>query len=136
MFLHSGETSAIVAPTLAKEPIMKTAPKKSIRPMPRPSEERMGALRDRADEAAKMKRLESLMTDGTEVKALDQDYKATQEDLKAPKKSGIRVTGSGGKKIGADLKPIVKKAGGGMIKGYKNGGCVMAGRGGSFQGEM
>ena len=115
---------------------MKTAPKKSIRPMPRPSEERMGALRDRADEAAKMKRLESLMTDGTEVKALDQDYKATQEDLKAPKKSGIRVTGSGGKKRGADLKPIVNKSGGGMVKGYRNGGCVMAGRGTEFRGSM
>jgi hypothetical protein len=136
MFLHSGETSAIVAPTLAKEPLMKTAPKKSIRPMPRPSEERMGALRDRADEAAKMKRLESLMTDGTEAKALEQDYKATQEDLKAPKKPGIRVTGSGGKKIGADLKPMVKKAGGGMVMGYKNGGCVMAGRGGKYKGAM
>lgn len=115
---------------------MKTAVKKSIRPMPRPSEGRMGALRDRADEAAKMKRLESLMTDGTEVKALDQDYKATQEDLKAPKKSGIRVTGSGGKKRGADLKPIVNKAGGGMVKGYRNGGCVMAGRGTEFRGSM
>jgi hypothetical protein len=136
MFLHSGETSAIVAPTLAKEPIMKTAPTKSKRPMPRPSEERMGELRDRADEAAKMKRLESLMTDGTEAKALEQDYKATQEDLKAPKKSGIRVTGSGGKKIGADLKPMVKKAGGGMVMGYKNGGCVMAGRGGKYKGAM
>jgi hypothetical protein len=95
----------------------------------------MGALRDRADEAAKMKRLESLMTDGTEAKALEQDYKATQEDLKAPKKSGIRVTGSGGKKIGADLKPMVKKAGGGMV-GYRNGGCVMAGRGTEFKGSM
>jgi hypothetical protein len=96
----------------------------------------MSALRDRADEAAKMKRLESLLTDGTEAKALEQDYKATQEDLKAPKKSGIRVTGSGGKKIGADLKPIVKKAGGGMVMGYRNGGCVMSGRGGKYKGAM
>jgi hypothetical protein len=136
MFLHSGETSAIVAPTLAKEPIMKTAVKKSIRPMPRPTEKRMGELRERADETARIERLEKAITDGTEAKALEQDYKATQEDLKAPKKSGIRVTGSGGKKIGADLKPMVKKAGGGMVMGYRNGGCVMAGRGGKYKGEM
>ena len=115
---------------------MKTAPSKSIRPMPRPTEKRMGELRERAKETAEMERLEGKITGGTEVKALDQDYKATQEDLKAPKKSGIRVTGSGGKKRGADLKPIVNKAGGGMVKGYKNGGCVMAGRGGNYKGEM
>ena len=115
---------------------MKTAPSKSIRPMPRPTEKRMGELRDRADEAAKMKRLESLMTDGTEVKALDQDYKATQDDLKTSKKPGrIIVRASGGKNPGANLKPMAKKAGGGMV-GYKNGGCVMAGRGGSYKGEM
>ena len=120
---------------------MKTAPKKSIRPMPRPSEERMGALRDRADEAAKMKRLESLITDGTEAKALAQDLKAagpvSDADVANAKKAmGIRVTGSGGKKIGADLKPMVKKAGGGMVMGYKNGGCVMSGRGGKYKGAM
>lgn len=115
---------------------MKTAPSKSIRPMPRPTEKRMGELRERADETARMDRLEKAITGGTESKALKQDYKATQDDLKTSKKSGIIVRASGGKNPGANLKPMVKKAGGGMIKGYKNGGCVMAGRGGSFQGEM
>ncbi len=122
---------------------MKTAPTKSKRPMPRPSEERMGALRDRADEAAKMKRLEGLITGGTEAKAIAQDLKAagpvSDADVANAKKamgSRIRVTGSGGKKIGADLKPMVKKAGGGMVMGYKDGGCVMAGRGGKYKGAM
>jgi hypothetical protein len=107
MFLHSGETSAIVAPTLAKEPIMKTAVKKSKRPMPRPSEGRMGELRERAKETAEMDRLEGLITGGT-------DYKSQKEDLKAAK--GMM--------------------GGGMVKGYKNGGCVMSGRGGKYKGAM
>lgn len=114
---------------------MKTAVKKSIRPMPRPTEKRMGELRERADETARMERLEGLITGGTESKAIAQDLKAAREDNTPPKKSGIRVTGSGGKKRGADLKPIVNKAGGGMV-GYKNGGCVMAGRGGKYKGEM
>lgn len=115
---------------------MKTAPNKSIRPMPRPTEKRMGELRERADETARMERLEKAITGGTEAKALKQDYKATQDDLKTSKKSGIIVRASGGRNPGANLKPIVKKAGGGMVKGYRNGGCVMAGRGGSYKGEM
>lgn len=115
---------------------MKTAPTKSKRPMPRPSEKRMGELRERAKETAEMDRLEGLITGGTESKAIEQDLKAAREDRQTPKKSGIRVTGSGGKKIGADLKPMVKKAGGGMVMGYKDGGCVMAGRGGKYKGAM
>jgi hypothetical protein len=98
MFLHSGETSAIVATTLAKEPIMKTAMKKSKRPMPRPTEKRMGELKERAKETAEMDRLEGLITGGT-------DYESQKKDLKA-------------------------------AKGYKNGGCVMSGRGGKYKGSM
>lgn len=115
---------------------MKTtsAPKKSIRSMPRPTEKRMGELRERADETARMERLEGLITGGTESKAIAQDLKAAREDSNKPGR--IIVRASGGKNPGANLKPIVNKAGGGMVKGYKNGGCVMAGRGGSFQGEM
>jgi hypothetical protein len=64
MFLHFGKTSAIIAQTLAKEPIMKTTQKKSTRPKARPS-------------------------------------KAFQ---------------------------------GGKVTGYKNGGCVMSGRGGKYKG--
>lgn len=92
---------------------MKTAVKKSIRPMPRPTEKRMGELRKRAKETAETKRLERAITRGTEAKAIKQDLKAAQEDRKT-----------------------VKKAGGGMVMGYAKGGCVMAGRGGKFKGEM
>jgi hypothetical protein len=36
-----------------------------------------------------------------------------------------------------DIKSALGLANGGMVKkGYKNGGCVMAGRGGSYKGEM
>ena len=72
MFLHFGKTSAIIAPTLAKEPTMKTAQKKLNRPMPTSSEKDMGKT--------------------------------------------------------------MKKAAGGMVTGYKNGGCVMSGRGGKYKG--
>jgi hypothetical protein len=115
---------------------MKTAPTKSTRPMPRPSEGRMGVLRERAKETAEMNRLEGKITGGTESKAIAQDLKAASEDRQTPKKSGIRVTGSGGKNPGANLKPMAKKAGGGMVVGYKDGGCVMSGRGGKYKGSM
>lgn len=55
------------------------APKKSIRPMPRPSEERMESLRERRRDAEEMDRLEGLITGGT-------DYESQKEDLKAAKK--------------------------------------------------
>ena len=116
---------------------MKTAVSKSIRPMPRPTEKRMGELRERAKETVEMERLEKAITDGTEAKSLKQDYKATQDDLKTSKKPGrIIVRADGGRNPGANLKPIVNKAGGGMVKGYRNGGCVMAGRGTEFRGSM
>ena len=115
---------------------MKTAVKKSIRPMPRPTEKRMGELRERAKETAEMERLEGKITGGTESAAIKQDLKAAREDNKPLNKPGIRVTASGGKNPGANLKPMVKKAGGGMVKGYKNGGCVMSGRGSKYKGSM
>jgi hypothetical protein len=34
------------------------------------------------------------------------------------------------------MRSPVKKAMGGMVKGYKDGGCVMAGRGGDYKGQM
>ena len=89
----------------------------------------MGSLRDRAE----MNRLEGKITGGTESKAIAQDLKAAREDRTAPK---LVVRASGGKNPGANLKPMVKKAGGGMVKGYKDGGCVMAGRGGKSKGSM
>lgn len=94
---------------------MKTtsAPKKSIRPMPRPTEKRMGEMRERVKETAEMDRLEGLITGGTESKAIKEDLRAAREDRKT-----------------------VNKAGGGMVMGYKNGGCVMAGRGGKYKGSM
>jgi hypothetical protein len=49
---------------------------------------------------------------GTESKAIKEDLRAAREDRKP-----------------------VKKAMGGMV-GYKDGGCVMAGRGGKYKGEM
>lgn len=117
---------------------MKTtsAPKKSIRSMPRPTEKRMGELRERVKETAEMERLEGLIDGGTESKAIAQDLKAAREDNKTSKKSGIIVRADGGRNPGANLKPIVNKAGGGMVKGYRNGGCVMAGRGTEFRGSM
>ena len=74
---------------------MKTtsAPKKSIRSMPRPTEKRMGEMRERVKETAEMDRLEGLITGGT-------DYKSQKEDLKAGKKfasGGCVMAGRGGK---------------------------------------
>jgi hypothetical protein len=64
---------------------------------------------------------------GTESKAIKEDLRAAREDRmskpSAPSKS-IRP-----------MRSPVKKAMGGMI-GYKDGGCVMAGRGGNYKGSM
>ena len=75
----------------------------------------------------------SRIIEGNESKYRKQELETLPEK---PKAGRIRVTGSGGKNPGANLKPTVKKAGGGMVKGYKDGGCVMAGRGGKYKGEM
>jgi hypothetical protein len=55
-----------------------TAVKKSIRPMPRPTEKRMGALRERAKEAAETERLEGLIGGGTDYDSQKIDLEAAQ----------------------------------------------------------
>lgn len=91
------------------------------------------AREDRETEKAQYKNLERAMR-GTESKAIAQDLKAAREDRNKPGRIVVRA--SGGKNPGANLKPMAKKAGGGMVKGYKDGGCVMSGRGGKYKGEM
>ena len=98
-----------------------SAPSKSPRPSPRPAD-----LKANYDLNRAMR--------GTESKAIAQDLKAAREDRNKPGRIVVRA--SGGKNPGANLKPMAKKAGGGMVKGYKDGGCVMAGRGGKYKGEM
>jgi len=62
------------------------------------------------------------------------DGKVTQADI-------LKGRGVKGMMRGGPVKMMrggpVKMMRGGMVKkGYKNGGCVMAGRGGSYKGEM
>lgn len=75
---------------------MKPAVKTSKRPMPRPTEKRMGEMRERAKETAEEERLYGKITGGTE-------YNAIKEDLKAAKfkKGGCVMAGRGGKFKGA-----------------------------------
>ena len=58
-------------------------------------------------------------TEKAQYKDLDRAMKGT--DAKATKQ---------------DLRAAKGMMGGGMVKGYKDGGCVMAGRGGSYKGQM
>lgn len=81
---------------------------------------------------AEMNRLSRIM-EGNESKYRKQEMETLMDE---PKSGRITVRASGGKNPGANLKPMVKKAGGGMVKGYKNGGCVMSGRGGKYKGAM
>jgi hypothetical protein len=91
-----------------------SAPSKSPRPAARPAD-----LKETHNLMRAMK--------GTESKAIKQDLKAAREDRmsksSAPSKSP------------RPMRSPVKKAMGGMVKGYKDGGCVMAGRGGSYKGQ-
>jgi hypothetical protein len=81
---------------------------------------------DREDQKAKERDLERAMR-GTESKAIKEDLRAAREDRmskpSAPSKSP------------RPKRSPVKKAMGGMV-GYKDGGCVMAGRGGNYKGSM
>jgi hypothetical protein len=92
-----------------------SAPSKSPRPAARPAD---------------LKETNTLMRAmrGTESKAIKEDLRAAREDRmsksSAPSKSP------------RPKRSPVKKAMGGMVKGYKDGGCVMAGRGGSYKGQM
>lgn len=93
---------------------------KSPRPKPKP------------ENLVEMNRL-SRIIEGNESKYRKQEMETLPEKSKAGR---ITVRASGGKNPGANLKPMVKKAGGGMVKGYKDGGCVMSGRGGKYKGGM
>lgn len=78
-------------------------------------------------------------TEKSNYKTLDRamggaDAKATKQDLKAARQDRMSKS-SAPSKSPRPMRSPVKKAGGGMI-GYKDGGCVMAGRGGNFRGEM
>ena len=89
-----------------------SAPSKSPRPAARPAD---------------LKETNTLMRamGGADAKAIKEDLRAAREDRmskpSAPSKSP------------RPMRSPVKKAMGGMI-GYKDGGCVMAGRGGSYKG--
>ena len=78
-------------------------------------------------------------TEKSNYKTLDRamggaDAKATKQDLAAARQDKMSKS-SAPSKSPRPMRSPVKKAGGGMI-GYKDGGCVMAGRGGNFRGEM
>ena len=92
-----------------------SAPSKSPRPAARP------------EDLMENFNLERAMR-GTESKAIKEDLRAAREDRmsksSAPSKSP------------RPMRSPVKKAMGGMVKGYKDGGCVMAGRGGNYKGSM
>ena len=69
------------------------------------------------------------------MKDLSGDGKITQKDVLIgrgviEKKKGVMVGYMGGGMIKKGYKY------GGKVKGYAGGGCVMAGRGGSYKGEM
>ena len=85
------------------------------------------AREDRETEKSQYKTLDRAMR-GTESKAIAQDLKAARQDRmskpSAPSKSP------------RPMRSPVKKAMGGMVKGYKDGGCVMAGRGTKYEGQM
>jgi hypothetical protein len=91
-----------------------SAPSKSPRPAARPAD---------------LKETNTLMRamGGADAKAIKQDLAAARQDRmskpSAPSKSP------------RPMRSPVKKAMGGMV-GYKDGGCVMAGRGGKYKGQM
>jgi hypothetical protein len=113
-----------------------SAPSKSPRPAARPAD-----LKETHNLMRAMK--------GTESKAIKEDLRAAREDRmskpsapsKSPrpmsKPSAERTPGksSAPSKSIRPMRSPVKKAMGGMVKGYKDGGCVMAGRGGDYKGQ-
>jgi hypothetical protein len=62
------------------------------------------------------------------------DAKAIKEDLKAAREDRMSKSSAPSKSPRPKRSPV-KKAMGGMV-GYKDGGCVMAGRGGNYKGSM
>ena len=105
------------------------------------------AREDREDQKSKERNLDRAMR-GTESKAIKEDLRAAREDRmskssapsKSPRPMSRPASAMGGKSSAPSKSPRpmrspVKKAMGGMV-GYKDGGCVMAGRGGKYKGEM
>jgi hypothetical protein len=106
------------------------------------------AREDREDQKSKERNLDRAMR-GTESKAIKEDLRAAREDRmskssapsKSPRPMSRPASAMGGKSSAPSKSPRpmrspVKKAMGGMVKGYKDGGCVMAGRGGGYKGQM
>ena len=92
-----------------------SAPSKSPRPAARPAD---------------LKETNTLMRamGGADAKAIKQDLAAARQDrMSKPSAPSTSIR---------PMRSPVKKAMGGMVKGYKDGGCVMAGRGGKYKGQM
>jgi hypothetical protein len=76
-----------------------------------------------------------LMETNTLMRAMGgADAKAVRQDLAAARQDRMSKS-SAPSKSPRPMRSPVKKAMGGMV-GYKDGGCVMAGRGGSYKGQM
>jgi hypothetical protein len=92
-----------------------SAPSKSPRPAARPAD---------------LKETNTLMRamGGADAKAVRQDLAAARQDRMS--KPSAPATSP------RPMRSPVKKAMGGMVKGYKDGGCVMSGRGGKYKGQM
>jgi hypothetical protein len=112
-----------------------SAPSKSPRPAARPAD---------------LKETNTLMRamGGADAKAIKEDLRAAREDRmskssapsKSPRPMSRPASAMGGKSSAPSKSPRpmgnpMRKAGGGMVK-YKDGGCVMAGRGGKYKGQM
>ena len=76
-----------------------------------------------------------LMETNTLMRAMGgADAKAVRQDLAAARQDRMSKS-SAPSKSPRPMRSPVKKAMGGMV-GYKDGGCVMAGRGGKYKGQM
>ena len=98
-------------------------------PRPKSRSSAMGKSSRPKARPADLKETNTLMRamGGADAKAIKQDLAAARQDKmsksSAPSKSP------------RPMRSPVKKAMGGMV-GYKDGGCVMAGRGGKYKGSM
>jgi hypothetical protein len=100
---------------IGKSKSKSSAPTKSPRPAARPAD---------------LKETNTLMRamGGADAKAIKQDLAAARQDrMSKPSAPSTSIR---------PMRSPVKKAMGGMVKGYKDGGCVMAGRGGKYKGQM
>ena len=141
MFLHFRETSAIIAPTLAKELTVKTTSKKATRPKSRPSKAFQG-VNSRAEALKKFQDADLLGDPNFAGEVYDFAISTGMTpagDFMPPvKKRTMSYTGDSReyvKKRAENSRELLdKKAEGGKVTGYKNGGCVMSGRGGKYKG--